>query len=272
MNLTFPFFLKEFHKEGSILLKTRFLSWGPRKVKSNAHLYAVFRIVEEEVKETGDTVLEQLWVEIWKDRESFVEMMVDNLMKVEEVELEMSGGVKRTIDDIEGLAAEEPEDLNEKISDLLIRFDGKGLVFITKFFKVIYKNNEPNLAISHPRIQKKAGDVSYNLTFKKNSLKTDCAALTNLDSEIMSGRGNTGPAFCTLIPLKDLSEEVAGRVLATFNMEAVENVAPPSNNSQDFPFTQSQNEETLMVCQVCRFATRDKTALKEHLSEHLSQV
>ena len=84
----------------------------------------------------------------------------------------------------------------------------------------------------------------------------------------MSGRGNTGPAFCTLVPLKDLSEEVTGKVLTTFNMELVENVAPPSSNSQDFPFTQSQSEDTLMVCQVCRFATRDKTELQEHLSEH----
>ena len=49
----------------------------------------MFRILEEEVKESGDSVLEQLWVEIWKDRESFVEMMIDNLMKVEEVELWM---------------------------------------------------------------------------------------------------------------------------------------------------------------------------------------
>ena len=176
-------------------MKSRFLTWGPRRVKSNAHLYAVFRIVEEEVKEAEDSVLEQLWVEIWKDRESFIEMMVENLKKVEEVEVEMTGGVKRTFDDMEGFATEEPDDLNDKVSGLLNRFEGKSLLFITKFFKVIHKNHEPNLAISHPRIQKRAGELSYNLSFKKNSLKTDCAALTNLDSEVMTGRGNIGPAF-----------------------------------------------------------------------------
>ena len=249
-------------------MKSRFSTWGPRKVKSNAHLYAVFRIVEEEVKEAEDSVLEQLWVEIWKDRESFIEMMVENLKKVEEVEVEMTGGVKRTFDDMEGFATEEPDDLNDKVSGLLNRFEGKSLLFITKFFKVIHKNHEPNLAISHPRIQKRAGELSYNLSFKKNSLKTDCAALTNLDSEVMTGRGNIGPAFCTLVPLKDLSNEVADRVLAIFNMEVAENVIPPTNSSQDFPFTQSQTEETLMVCQVCRYATRDKSDFKNHLSEH----
>ena len=179
----------------------------------------------------------------------------------------MTGGVKRTLDEMEDFGAEEPEDLNTKILDLLGKFEGKDLVFITKFFKVIYKNNEPNLAISHPRIQKKAGLLSYNLTFKGTSLRTDCAALTNLDSDIMSGRGNTGPAFCTLVPLKDLSDEVNQKVLDKFNMEIVEQELP-STNSQDFPFTQSLTEETLKVCQVCRFATRDKTELREHMQMH----
>ena len=78
----------------------------------------------------------------------------------------------------------------------------------------------------------------------------------------MTGRGNIGPAFCTLVPLKDLSKEVADRVLAIFNMEVVENVTPQTNSSQDFPFTQSQTEETLMVCQVCRYATREKADFK----------
>ena len=84
----------------------------------------------------------------------------------------------------------------------------------------------------------------------------------------MTGRGNIGPAFCTLVPLKDLSKEVADRVLAIFNMEVVENVTPQTNSSQDFPFTQSQTEETLMVCQVCRYATREKADFKNHLSKH----
>ena len=54
----------------------------------------------------------------------------------------MTGGVKRTLDEMEDFGAEEPEDLNTKILDLLGKFEGKDLVFITKFFKVIYKNNE----------------------------------------------------------------------------------------------------------------------------------
>ena len=92
-------------------------------MKSNAHFFSAFKMIEEEVRETGDSVIEQLFVEIFKDKESFVETMVDNLKKIEEVELEMTGGVKRRIDDIEDFSADEPEDLNQKINDLLTKFD-----------------------------------------------------------------------------------------------------------------------------------------------------
>lgn len=43
-------------------------------------------MIEEEVKESGDSVIEQLFVEVFKDKDSFIEMMVGNLKKVEEVE------------------------------------------------------------------------------------------------------------------------------------------------------------------------------------------
>ena len=101
-------------------------------------------MIQEEVKEAGDAVIEQLFLEIFKDTESFVETMVENLMKVEEVEQEKTGGVKRRLDDMEDFCADEPEDLNPKIEDLLNKFEDMSLVFTTKFFKVVFKNNEPN--------------------------------------------------------------------------------------------------------------------------------
>ena len=64
-----------------------------------------------------------------------------------------------------------------------------------------------------------------------------------------------------------MSEDVRQRVLDKFNMELIEKEGP-SENSQDFPFAQSQTEDTLMICQVCRFATRDKPELKEHMQLH----
>ena len=228
-------------------------------------------MIEEEVKESNDSVIEQLYVEIFKDKDTFVETMVENLKKVEEVETEMTGGVKRTLSEMDDCGLDEPEDLTLKILELLDKFEGESLVHSTKFFKLILKNGQPNLAIAHPRIQKKAGELSYAINLKGSSLKTDSAAFTNLDSEVMSGRGNTGPAFCTLVPIKDLEVTTRKRIFDKFNMEANEDTEDATEEpcaSQDFPYTQSQTEETIMVCQVCRFATRDKSQLKDHMSTH----
>ena len=228
-------------------------------------------MIEEEVKEGGDDVVKQLFVEVFKDKDSFVENMVENLKKVGEVELEMTGGSKRTFSEMDDYSVNEPEDLDAKIGELLDKFEGKDLVYVTKFFKVFSRNSQPHLAVAHPRIQKKAADLSYPISFKGNPLKTDCAALTNLDSDVMSGRGNTGPVFCTLVPVKDLGESTRKRLYDRFNMEFDEDIeesTPEPSASQDFPYHQSQTEETIKVCQVCRFTTRDKVELKEHMKTH----
>ena len=276
INLIFTTYFKkkissEFHKEGSIILKSRMPSWGPRKIKSNAHFYSAFKMVEEEVKETNDPVIEQLFVEVFKDKDAFVETMIENLKKVEEVEIEMTGGIKRAFSEIDECAMDEPEDLDTKINELLNKFEGKDLVYTTKFFKVISKSGQPYLAIAHPRVLKKAGYLGYQINFKGYKFKTDCAALTNLDSEMMGGRKHKGPAFCTLVPNQDLGNESKKLIYDKFDMDITENdeeIPGEPSASQDFPFTQSQTEETIKVCQVCRFATRDKAVLREHLESH----
>ena len=64
----------------------------------------------------------------------------------------MTGGVKRTLSEADDHAME-PDDFDLKIVELLDNFEGKDLVHVTKFFKVILKNGQPILAIAHPRIQ-----------------------------------------------------------------------------------------------------------------------
>ena len=67
----------------------------------NAHFYAAFRMIEEEVIESGDSLIKQLFVEVFKDKDTFVENMVDNLNKVNEVEIEMTGGVKFAVNNFQ---------------------------------------------------------------------------------------------------------------------------------------------------------------------------
>lgn len=265
--------MQEFHKEGSILIgQSMPLNWSKRKIKSNAHVYAIFRAIEEEVKETNDEVIKKLFIEVFKDREYIFQCLIENLRKVDEVEHQMTGGLKRKrseTDDESVSAGEQPEDLDAIIDGLLTKFENKDLVYVTKFFKVTASNGQPHLAVAHPRIRNKAGALSYRMNFNGLKLKADCASLTKLDSDAMSGRGNVGPTYCTLVPIKDLGTETKRRVLARFNMEKFDEIAEPGPSaSQDFPFVQSQTGDTIKVCQVCRYTTRDKIELKEHMTKH----
>ena len=122
-------------------------TWGPRKIKSNAHFYAAFKMIEEKVIEPKDSVIQQLFVEVFKDKDTFIENMVENMNKVHEVEVEMTGGLKRTMSEIDEGSLEEPENLNKKVEELLDKFEGQSLVHTTKFFKVTHKANQPILAI-----------------------------------------------------------------------------------------------------------------------------
>ena len=74
----------------------------------------------------------------------------------------MIGGIIRTFSDCNDLAME-PDDFDSTIVELL-----------DKFFKVILKNRQPIPAIAHTQIQKKAGELSYAISLKGNTVKTDC--------------------------------------------------------------------------------------------------
>ena len=43
-----------------------------------------------------------------------------------------------------------------------------------------------------------------------------------------------------------------------------------SANSQDFPFAQSQTEDTIKICQVCRFTSREKTCTERSHADTFS--
>ena len=221
------------------------------------------------MKEANDVVIDQLFVEVFGSREKFHDTLFSNLKRVEEVETEMTGGVKRKLSDCEDLVDDGVGDVNEKVRNMLDVFEEKDVLYTSKFFKLLTDNGIRTLAISYPRIKKKAGTISYNLSFKGLDLKTDTAMLTNLDSNVMTGRGNIGPAFCTLVPLDSLSRELKSRVYEKFNVDEDEaTMQSQVSVSQEVEFTQSQTAETLIVCKVCRFATRDKVEMKNHMDSH----
>ena len=243
----------------------------------------MFCMIKEEVKEANNPAAEALFVEIFNDKESFIGLLVANIRKADEVEQEMCGGIKRTMsmrDDIEEERLNKDEDpaalLNKKVKEVLDKFDGESLVVKTRFFR-FQKGRRTHVGIAHPRIQKKAGELSFNCDFKqlKNidgnpfEISTGNGVFTNLDSDQIYGRGNIGPSQCTLIPLKSLDEDNRKRLLHTISQEEEEEEEETGGGgSQDFPFTQSKGKDTLKICDICMYRSMDKTEFEEHRKIH----
>ena len=92
------------------------------------------------------------------------------------------------------------------------------------------------------------------------------------------GSANTGPGFCTAIPisrLSDASKAAITEVLGYLEVEVdvadtiEENVELDPTASQDYPeFSQTQSTETLKVCEICSFTTRSKMEFNKHVTEH----
>ena len=132
--------------------------------------------------------------------------------------------------------------------------------------------------VLHIQEFKKAGPLSFNCCFKglvnmkENplNLKTGGQAFTNLDSDQIYGRGNIGPSQCTIIPLSVLKDSLRKRILHTFGYQIpdtfIDNVDSPA--SQEFPYEQSQGQDTLQVCEFCQFSCRDRLTFLSHMKEH----
>ena len=241
-------------------------------------------MVKEEVEEAKSDAAEDMFVEIFNDKDAFIELLVENVKKSDDVEKEMCGGVKRSMstredeEEVELEKVEDPENvLNRKVTEVLDTFQEENFVVKTRFIKLQQQKGIRTVAIAHPRIQKKAGNNSFNCDFKvvKNingnpfNITTGNGVFTNLNSDQAYGRGNIGPAQCTHIPLKSLSEDNRRRLLHVFSQEEDDEEESLGGGSQDFPaFTQSKGKETLQLCDICDYRGRDKAQFEEHRKTH----
>ena len=262
---------QELQKEGFIIIQNKFPRWGPRKSKSNALIYAFFRIIQEEVKLSNDKVCEELFVHAFKDRDAFEDALLEELAKVDEYE--MCRGVKRWREDDND---EEPEqninnpkaEASRIIADLLKKFHDASLVEKSMFFKVMDRSTGRFMAVSHPRIQKKAKQRSYPVSFKGLKLQGTAQLLTNLNSDQM-GPSYSSNCHCTMVPFTIMEDELKDTLNKMFGMGEEEEVMDPTipTLSQYFPYTQPQDANTLKVCDLCRFTCSEKDEMESHFME-----
>ena len=109
-----------------------------RKLKSNALVLAIFMMIEREVEESKDQTAQRMFVEVFGDRESFLEAFLRELAKTDEVEQQMGRQPMRMNRIVSNALDDdfEPENLhldnNESLNNLLNFFQSKDLTVLTR--------------------------------------------------------------------------------------------------------------------------------------------
>ena len=126
----------------------------------------------EETKECEENLSKELFVEVFKDKETFDKVLIENIKKVDEIEELMSAKVSKV-----GRAPVEEEtpseyeetieqSLNKKVKELLEKFGEESFVVKSRFFKVFNQSGKYILGVSHPMIQKRQGTLATTAAFK----------------------------------------------------------------------------------------------------------
>ena len=126
------------HREACILLQIHKRQYRKRKLKSNALVLAMFLMIVKEVDESKDETAKRMFVEVFGDRETFLEAFLRELEKTDEVEKEM-GRQPMRLNRVMSNALDddfEPETLNldnnDSILNLLNFFQTKDLNVLTR--------------------------------------------------------------------------------------------------------------------------------------------
>merc|ERR1711954_468457 len=84
----------EFQMESVAVISARLPHWPNRKVIGNSLYQTVFSMIQDTVEKSNDDIAKELFVEAFHSREKFIEVLLDNLEKVDRVEQEMKDGTK----------------------------------------------------------------------------------------------------------------------------------------------------------------------------------
>ena len=129
---------QDLHREACILLQIHKKQYRKRKLKSNALVLAIFMMIEREVEESKDQTAQRMFVEVFGDRESFLEAFLRELAKTDEVEQQMGRQPMRMNRIVSNALDDdfEPENLhldnNESLNNLLNFFQSKDLTVLTR--------------------------------------------------------------------------------------------------------------------------------------------
>ena len=288
------------HMESCLELTEHFPTMGKRKISGNALPLTLFKLVQVEVEESGDELAKKYFVEAFRDRNHFLNIVVKELEECVLLEERMSNGARMTLPEF--LADENLEDAEERQDyldrngrfdiDALVQracdlLEGKSTIEVTKLMKAFDINQKIAIGIHHPGLRKEATTQSVQLPkipTPKNyppNVTSGVQMFTKPTALGVTGKANVVTRVCILVEVRHLKVETQERSQKLLNFDMPDHTNSISNTeeeeevfdgltqSQDYPgFFQSQTQETILHCNLCEFSTRQKVEIEEHLSTH----
>ena len=247
--------------------------YDPRRLEALAHPIAFVMLLQRDVEELGEDNVTRLFIDAFTDRQSFLDMYVEELDKADKVIQEMSrsfGRKSSVVDEVETDFEDADNDIDSKIDQLLDRFSDSNHLERTRFVKAFDEKDKTQvLAVAHTKLEQY--DKTWStLKFPKN-LPTGFTK--PFSRPYGTSNSKTIGATCKLFPLKKMNPNLQQRIRDLF--PGLRHVADEDDEtdempaSQDFPaIQQALDLGTLKTCSICNFQTRQEEDLGNHMILH----
>ena len=162
---TLTFFQKA-HLEACEIMSSRRPHWRKRKSKSAALFISTFFLIEKEVEESEDSLEKELFVEIFNNRDTYIDVLMAAMDRIDEIEDLMKEGcpMELPVWDEETCSVQNAENLSSAdnggcdvdniVQETLEVIKGLSDLDKSKYVKVFTtKERPPMIAIQHNKVK-----------------------------------------------------------------------------------------------------------------------
>ena len=279
---------QEKHKAARGLMADLKPDYGNRKLKCYSLSLASFLMIEEEVKKENDEDTNRLFVDVYKDRATFVNSVKENCDKTDKVLEKMGKRRFSSKSNVDDAVVYDDYDNNVALNEVMDKVDGQTDVEITNYIKPFTRigSGQQLVAVAHTKLKHDNPELFQKLkTLKKvesPKVESGINIFTKPKGEEISKKINTESKTSIEFPYKYLSLATKLRVWEMFkDMEAfkpmmrqkpveeeedADDEEEPISQSQDFPLTQSTSRDILKSCNLCDCSYSTKTEVEDHMN------
>ena len=275
------------------ILRAAGVTYAPRKLTSYAQALAYFILLEKEVEESNNEKAIQLWVQAFKDRDTFVSMYLKELESTDsEITRMMEGlgcssgcptcscshpAVTVNREPVPAKPWDEIQQIIVCMLDEMVNFDESEIRKVVNFHNETNKT-EQNLSISHTNSKTAFLKKSFEmLGLPLNHPKLvgpRNKVFVKKQSKVLASEGglkgkHTQAAYCYQVNIQHFSYEVKQRILDHFQQQEIvpEAIDSQPSQSQNFEeYHQSQNN-FILYCKLCEHQAGSAEDMKTHTEQ-----